>query len=319
MASIVARDRRLGRANGFGTIGIVARSHVAGASATLRFRSAWRRDPLRDGYILAASAWTTAIALGLVAGGTDARQFFDHRWPDPYAVTDYASISGFYYSPPVALLFAPLTAFGFQLFAAMLTGLGFVALLGILGRYAVLGLFFPPVWWDLSAGNVNTVIGFICVAGLSRPGLWAIPLLTKVTPGIGVLWFAARSEWRRLALAVGVTTALCAASLVVAPALWSEWIASLAGNGTGYTGPGYFTIPVPLMPRLIASALIVVWGARTDRRWTVPIAATLAMPVLWYSTLAVLVALGAFHRRTASIAAPPPSSAALKIRPIEAS
>ena len=38
----------------------------------------------------------------------------------------------------------------------------------------------------------------------SRPS-WAFVLLTKVTPGIGLLWFAIRRRWRDLAIALGVT------------------------------------------------------------------------------------------------------------------
>lgn len=33
----------------------------------------------------------------------------------------------------------------------------------------------------------------------------------------------------------------------------------------------------------------MVWGARTDRRWTVIVAATLALPVLWIAGLAMLI------------------------------
>jgi len=34
----------------------------------------------------------------------------------------------------------------------------------------------------------------------------------------------------------------------------------------------------------------VIWGARTDRQWTVPVAASLALPVLWFAGLSVMVA-----------------------------
>jgi hypothetical protein len=34
-----------------------------------------------------------------------------------------------------------------------------------------------------------------------------------------------------------------------------------------------------------------VWGALTDRRWTVPLAATLALPVLWVSGFAICAAM----------------------------
>ncbi len=252
---------------------------------------AWRRDPLRDGYLIAAGLWVGAIVLGIVMPGIDARTFFDHRWPAPYDVTDYASGSGFYYSPPVAFLFAPLAALGLPMFAAILTGAGLLALYGILGRWAWLGLFFPPVWWDIRAGNVNTLIGFVAVTGVARSAWWAIPLLTKITPGIGLLWFAVRREWRQLAISIGLTAGIVGASFVVAPSLWFDWIGGLVSNGAGYTGPGYFTVAIPLLPRLASAALMIAWGARTDRHWVLPLGVTLAMPVLWYSALAPLVAL----------------------------
>jgi hypothetical protein len=121
--------------------------------------------------------------------------------------------------------------------------------------------------------------------------------LTKVTPGVGLLWFAVRREWRSLGIALGVTAGLL---LVTAP-LVPAWLGSLAAN-QGYTGPGYFTVMVPLLPRLAAAALLVAWGARTDRAWVLPVAVTIAVPVLWFNALAGLV--GAISRRGASPAGP---------------
>ena len=34
-----------------------------------------------------------------------------------------------------------------------------------------------------------------------------------------------------------------------------------------------------------------MWGARTDRRWTVPVAGMLALPALWYGGLSMLLAV----------------------------
>ena len=36
---------------------------------------------------------------------------------------------------------------------------------------------------------------------------------------------------------------------------------------------------------------LVVWGARTDRRWTVPVASMLALPALWYGGISMLLAV----------------------------
>jgi hypothetical protein len=254
------------------------------------------RDALRDGYIVAAVVWCLAIALGVtLMGGIDARAYFDARLPDPYAFMDYgagsAASAGFFYSPPVALALAPLQALGWPLFHAFVAALTFASLYALLGRWAVLGLLFPPVWWDLSAGNINTAIAAAAMIGLRHPAAWAFVLLTKVTPGIGLIWFAARREWRALGIALGVTAGIALASLAVAPRLWVEWLTMLTAS-TGYLGPGYFTIAIPLPLRVAVAAALVAWGARTNRRWTVAAAVAVSAPVLWFSALAALVALG---------------------------
>ncbi len=55
-------------------------------------------------------------------------------------------------------------------------------------------------------------------------------------------------------------------------------------------------LPIPLALRLPAAVVLVAWGGLTNRRWTVPAAATLALPVLWFSGLAILAALPALYR-----------------------
>jgi hypothetical protein len=68
-------------------------------------------------------------------------------------------------------------------------------------------------------------------------------------------------------------------------------------------------VPVPLAIRLPAAVAIVVWGARTDRRWTVPIAAMLALPALWFGGLAMLLAVIPLRERAAPQRAPSGSAA----------
>ncbi len=55
--------------------------------------------------------------------------------------------------------------------------------------------------------------------------------------------------------------------------------------------PGGAWVPIPLWLRVAVAVVIVVWGARTDRTWTVPIASAIAMPVLWFAGFAILAAL----------------------------
>jgi hypothetical protein len=80
------------------------------------------------------------------------------------------------------------------------------------------------------------------------------------------------------------------ASLVYEPQEWREWFDYIRTTPEGGS-VAQFQIGVPLWIRLPVAAALVVWGARTDRRWTVVVAATLALPVLWVSGFAICAAL----------------------------
>ena len=245
-----------------------------------------RPHPAIAGYGLASCLWVGAILIGVIPAQGDAMNYYNHLDP-PYAVHDYASGAGFYYAPPMLLLAKLIALAGPQVFYAVCVALGLTAVGWIGGKWAVALLFFPPVWWDVTAGNVNTVIGACAVAMLARPGWILVPALTKVTPGVIGLWWIVRGEWGQVRRAVVVGLVVVVPSIVVTPDLWGLWIEALVSNGTGYIPP-IFAVPVPLLPRLALAVLLVVWGAQTDRRWVLPAAACLALPVLWWSGLAAL-------------------------------
>jgi hypothetical protein len=195
---------------------------------------------------------------------------------------------GFFpYSPPIAVAFLPLTALSWTVFLALWYAIQGLALLW-LGRASVLVLLaFPPVAIELYHGNIHLLLAAAVVAGFRYPPAWAFVLLTKTTSGVGLLWFAARREWRNLFVAGAFTAVVVVVSVVALPDLWSTWVNVLsdsAGESIGWPA-----IPVPLWLRLPAAAAIVWWGARRNARWTVPLAATLALPVLWIAGLSVLV------------------------------
>jgi hypothetical protein len=127
------------------------------------------------------------------------------------------------------------------------------------------------------------------IAASLAPALWAFPLLTKVTPGIGLVWFAVRKEWPQLAVGVGVTAAIVGVSFLLTPGAWFEWVGLLSSNvGADVTYPH---VPIPMLYRLPFALLLIVWGARTDRRWTVPVAMLLSLPVIWPGSFALLAAI----------------------------
>jgi hypothetical protein len=222
--------------------------------------------------------------------GLDALAYWSVQQPDVYGVP-HTGLGSFPYSPPAALVantFDGVSLYTFLwLWSAVL--IASVIFVGGRGAWILAAFAFPPVALDLLYGNIHVLLAVAIVLGFRHPWTWTFVLLTKFTCGIGLLWFAVRREWRNLALATVPAAVICLVTLLLFPGLWADWFAYLAGSSQDVTVRG--SIPIPLWPRLIAAIALVVWGARTDRRWTVIVAATLALPVLWIAGLAMLVGL----------------------------
>lgn len=243
--------------------------------------------PIRDGAIVACAVLVLALLLGLVQTGVDAHAYWAANPLDPYKGVRPAEQDAYFYAPVFTQLLGPLHLLAWPWFIALWTALLTAALVWQAGLWTGFALLFVPVFVDLSVANIHLFLAAAIVAGFRWPWLWALPLLTKVTPGIGLLWFVVRREWQNLAMALGATGALVAVSFVFAPSLWFRWIEVLSA---ATRAPDWdFIVPVALPIRLLLAAPIVVWGARTDRRWTVPVASMLALPILWINGLAMLV------------------------------
>jgi hypothetical protein len=255
------------------------------------------RRAVRDGAIVAGLLFAVYLFLVVAPGartfGFDAYAYWSLNLADPYSRTAGA-LGAFTYSPVIARLFAPFGMLLFWQFLLLWDSLlvGTAVWLGLGSVRSVLAVFaFPAVALELYHGNVHLLIAAAIWLGFRYPAAWAFVLLTKVTPGVGLVWFAVRREWRSLAIALGVTAALVAVSLLIDGRLWVSWLRdSLEATATG-SPLDQFSIPVPLWIRVPAALALVGWGGHTDRRWTVPVGATLALPVLWPSGFAILAAL----------------------------
>jgi hypothetical protein len=229
----------------------------------------------------------------------DAHAYWAVDLADPYS-RPVATPDAFTYPPPAALLFGAIgRAAGvvpFEVFQAAWTLLIGLALLWLTGPWALAFLVIPVVASDLYLGNIHLLLAAAIVASLRWPALWAVPLLTKPTCGVGLLWFVARGEWRRLATALAVTGVIVVASAVLAPTLWPMWVDYVLGTGVSPDTGTAWAIPLPLLVRLPAAAVLVTWGARTNRPWTLPAAAMLALPVLWFVGLAMIAGAFALSR-----------------------
>lgn len=204
------------------------------------------------------------------------------------------------YSPAIAQATYPWTLLAWKLAWALEAGAQIAALALIAGPLLAVILYYVPinllagypnpVAATIGNGNIEILVALAVVASYRWPGGWAFVLHTKITPGIGMLWYAVRREWRNLAIAIGVTAAIAAVSFVVAPDLWFQWLGLLRTAAGADAVSSEAILPLPLAIRLVLAVVIVAWGARTNRYWTVPIAATLGLPAIRLGGLAVLVA-----------------------------
>jgi hypothetical protein len=225
----------------------------------------------------------------------DAEAYWGFRLEDLYRGVQLGDQDAFLYSPVVAWLFLPFSALPYEVFYAILAAVNLAVLVWLIGpELAALSLFLVPVSNEVARGNIHLLLAAAIVVGFRYPASWAWVLLTKVTPGIGLLWFAFRREWRKLAWALGATAAILAVSFLVASDLWLRWFEMLAGNVES-TRPSVFEIPV--LPRLAVAAVLVAIGVWRDRPAIVPVAAMLALPAIWVNSLAMLVAVIPLWRR----------------------
>ena len=158
------------------------------------------------------------------------------------------------------------------------------------------GPFTVPVASEVNAGNIQILLAAAIVLSFRRgrawPAAWAFVLLTKVTPGVGLLWFVLRRKWRELAWALGATAAISVVTFVAWPDRWFDWLALLTA-GSPPPVPPY---NLALLPRLAAAVAIVTIGAWRGWRWPVVVAATLALPAFYTISPSMLVGVLPFAR-----------------------
>ncbi|HYM53092.1 MAG TPA: glycosyltransferase family 87 protein [Candidatus Dormibacteraeota bacterium] len=220
----------------------------------------------------------------------DAHAYWAVNPSDPYRGAQLGAEDAFLYAPAVAQLLAPFTELPFDVFRV---GYAFLELGALVVSGLAYTLVIPGVVEDVVRGNVHILLALAIVAGFRLPAAWAAVLLTKVTPGIGLVWFAVRREWRALAQVAVVTAAIIGVSMLVGGITpWADWLRVLGSNaGSDRTFTYLGVAPPPLLVRLPLALAVVAWGAWSNRRWTVPIAALLALPVIWPSGFALLAAV----------------------------
>ena len=272
-----------------------------------------RAEPDRTGHDPSRHRWTRvrivdAVALVLLAfavvtipGRVDLGFWSFQSWSwDAWAywivdpVHPYSGVAresgAFLYGPPIAQVAAWLRVMPWEVYMVSWTALMVGVLYALAPGRSVMLLLLPPVMLEVLFGNIHLLIAAAIVLGFRWPVAWAFVLLTKVTPGVGLAWFVARRDWRSVALALGATAIAAGASYLVAPWMWSEWIARLSASAAQQPG-AIDALFGPLWLRVTIGAAIAFGAGLVGRRWPVAVACTLALPQLSLISFSVLVAV----------------------------
>ncbi len=247
---------------------------------------------LRDIYVVVALAFIALRVFSIEPWdqSVDAFAYWSTGSGDLYDGATGA-MGSFLYSPAFAQALTPVSWVPWPIFNALWTSMNIAVLWWLVGRWALLSLLFLPIPFEIISGNIHLLLAAAVVVSFRYPAAWAFAALTKLTPFLGVLWAVGRRDARAVVQATIASIVIAALSFVLAPDLWRRWIDLLiADAGRPLVTLGWY-LPVPLLPRLVAAAGLALWGGWTDRRWTVPVAVTLALPVVWLNSLAILAAL----------------------------
>jgi glycosyl transferase family 87 len=190
------------------------------------------------------------------------------------------------YSPAFLWVIYPFQALPFEAFLALWTAAHVAALVWLRAGWI---LIVPGLNDDVLRGNISTFLAVGAVLAIRHSAAWWAPaLITKITPGVGIVWHAVRGEWRSLAMALATVMAIVAVGVITAPGLWAAWIGTLVQGDSTYE-IGHPLGPLPV--RVLIAAAVVAVGARTSRAWLVPIAMFLAVPGLWAFNWGLLAAV----------------------------
>lgn len=233
-------------------------------------------------------------AIGAIPDPYDARAYWV---ADPAHLYLAGWTAGYVYPPPLALVFDVLHPLSWPVFITAFTTATWAAFwyctrafapVVLLVSLALVPLIGGNVVGYLFLGNIQILMAAAIVASVRHSGGWTVvPLLTKGV-GIPLVWFVVRREWGKAAAGLLVTIAVIAATVAVAPDSWAAFVRFATTNSL--QAPPIPLVPIDLPVRLAAAIVLVAWGGLTDRRWTVPIAAGMAIPALYpWSFLAVWI------------------------------
>lgn len=276
---------------------VSAGAAIARTAASIRRWGAtlWHPDLSRDAMLLIGFLAGIGQVAGLVSPPVDSLVYWAAGTSTLLYPEHWSQVSNglLFYPPPVAQLSTLLQPIGWAAFNVIWNVLIFGCFWYCAGRWSlplvavgllpVIGVPVPVVGTFLGyalLGNMQWLLAALVIIALRHPSAWAAQVVTKTGPAVGGLWHVFRGEWRAVFMAAGATALVVAISFAFAPRMWADWIGFVGRNYT-FADPPVPLFPVPFGVRILSAAALVAWGARTDRRWAVPIAAGWALPALY--------------------------------------
>jgi hypothetical protein len=192
--------------------------------------------------------------------------------------------NGYVYTPAFEFLAAPWRVLPFLTFVAIYRALLLAILIWLAGPLTLPVLLTFPVASEITCGNIQLVLAAAIVLGRRWPAAWSIVLLSKVTPGIALLYYVLRREWRYVAIAGAATAAVLLVSLILFWGQWPDYI-RLMSKPAPADGPLYLSF----WQRAPFALAIIVVGAWRGWWWTVVVAAFVALPGWYYISPSLLV------------------------------
>jgi hypothetical protein len=281
------------------------------------------RHGMLTGRVLVAAGVALAIMYWLEltrSGGlpVDARWYWSADPANLYPHPELGERNGYNYSPAFELVVGWGRLLPFEVFTAVWRAILLATIVYLAGPFTIPALLWAPVASEVNAGNIQILLALAIVLGFRWPGTWAFVLLTKLTPGLGLAWFALRRRWRDLAIALGVTAAIALVTFVVWPDRWAGYLRLLGGQPAPAVSPWYLTF----WDRLPWAVAVLAVGAWRGWRWPVVVAATLALPVFYTISPSLLVGTLPFLRAAigrrlgAGRAVPPGDAGQLPLQPV---
>jgi hypothetical protein len=216
---------------------------------------------------------------GLTAG-SDLEAYIDAgtaiREGGPIYTTGIATGS-FIYSPPWAVLFAPLSLIPGAVLQAAIMALDVLVLRYVLGSWRAVGWMglYPLTWYALASGNVDILIAGAIVAAWKHTSFpLAVMTFAKVSPAFAL-------DVRRIR-----EFAIACLILVAITIPWFDQWLEYARFLIGQPSSAGTVVPIPWYVRLPFALLLLL----PRRPWTSALAAVVAIPLWFLYTSVILIA-----------------------------